>query len=353
MVVTSFDYHEYNWDLASVPFGDLNLIVGKNAVGKSKTLAALVQVAKIIKGGISGVYLSHQCKMVFRLNENDELEYYYKIGNNKEIELEYLRKGEEVILYRKGSEAQIRDEDPINPPANKLCVQSWRDTEKYPEFEVIMQWAEQIKGFSFSNISSSNSFLVPSMFNEQMEISSLFEHIDDEKKTYIIEKMHELDYEIEKIDSIPLLDKLTIITLHEKGVGLPLLSSTMSNGMLRVFYILSYLVYVSAEEGAKTLLIDDLGEGLDYSRSKKLSKIVFDYCEQNGIQLIVTSNDNFMMNAVDLKHWIILQREKEQVTAVSERTHPEIFLKFKRTGLNNFDIFATDFVSKYLKKQER
>lgn len=351
MVITSFDYHEFNWNLTSVPLGDLNLIVGKNAVGKSKTLASLVQVAKVIKGDVSNVYLRHQCKMAFRLDGDDELEYSYAMGNNKEIESEYLKKGEEIILRRNGAEAWIR-EDSVNPPANKLCIQSWRDTEKYPEFEAIMQWAEQIKGFSFSNMSQSHSFLVPCMFNEQMELSLLFEHIDDEKKTYIIEKMRELDYDIEKIDPIPLIDKLTIITLHENGVGMPLLSNTMSNGMLRVFYILSYLVYVSAEEGAKTLLIDDLGEGLDYSRSKKLSKIVFDYCEKYGIQLIVTTNDNFLMNAIDLKHWIILRREKEQVNAVSERTHPEIFIKFKRTGLNNFDMFSTDFVSKYLKKEE-
>lgn len=351
MLITSFDYHEYNWNLTNVPFGDLNLIVGKNAVGKSKTLASLVQVAKVIKGDISNVYLSHRCKLVFRLDEGDELEYEYSIGNNKEIESEFLKKGDETILRRNGSEAWIRD-DSVNPPTNKLCIQSWRDTEKYPEFEAIMRWAEQIKGFSFSNLSQPTSFLVPSMFNEQMELSSLFEHIDDEKKAFIIKEMRELDYEIEKIDPISLLDKLTIITFRESGVGMPLLSNIMSNGMLRVFCILSYLVYVSAEEGAKTLLIDDLGEGLDYSRSKKLSKIVFDYCEKHGIQLIVTSNDNFLMNAVDLKHWIILQRENEQVSAISEKTHPDIFLRFKRTGLNNFDIFATDFVSKYLKKQE-
>ena len=351
MVITSFEYHEFKWDLTSVPIGSLNLIVGKNAVGKSKTLASLVQVAKVIKGDVGNVYMRHQCKMAFRLDGNDELEYSYAMGNNKEIESEYLKKGEETILRRNGAETWIR-EDSVNPPTNKLCIQSWRDTEKYPEFEAIMRWAEQVKGFSFSNMSQSNSFLVPSMFNEQLELSSLFEHIDDEKKSFIIKMMRQLDYDIEKIDSIPLLDKLNIITLHENGVGMPLLSNTMSNGMLRVFYILSYLVYVSAEEGAKTLLIDDLGEGLDYSRSKKLSKIVFDYCEQHGIQLIVTSNDSFLMNAVELKHWIILQREKEQVSAICERTHPEMFLKFKRTGLSNFDFFSSDFVYKYLKSQE-
>lgn len=348
MFITSFDYQEFNWSLSSIPLGNLNLIVGKNAVGKSKTLNTLVKAARIIKGDFGGVYFDHQCKLVFKLNDNEEMEFSYKIGGNKEIEYECLTKGEDVVLYRKGSEARIKGES-VNPPANKLCVQSWRDTERYPEFEAIMKWAEQIKGFSFSDLSSSDPDLLPSMFNETMEFSELYEQIDQEKKDFIIAKMKELDYAVENINPLKISEKYSIITLKEKGVSVPLITSTMSNGMLRVFYIFSYLAYLSTKEGAKTLLIDDLGEGLDYSRSKKLSKIIFDYCEEHGIQLIATSNDNFLMNAVDLRHWIVLLRENENITAVCEKTHPELFLKFKRLGLNNFDLFSTDFISKYMK----
>lgn len=352
MIITSFDYQEYNWSLSSIPFGKLNLIVGKNAVGKSKTLDSLVRTVKIIKGDLSGVFLGHQGKLVFRLDDDEEMEFTYSIKGDGTIESEFLRKNNEVIVDREDSVTRIKGET-VNPPSNKLCIQSQRDTTKYPEFEAIMQWAEQIKGFSFSDLSSSNYYVVPSMFNDPKDLSELFEHIGDERKDFIIAKMRELDYKVEDIKQLKISDNYTIITLKENGVSMSLHPHTMSNGMLRVFYIFSYLAYLSAEEGAKTLLIDDLGEGLDYSRSKKLSKIIFDYCEEHGIQLITTSNDNFLMNAVDLRHWIILLRENEQITAVCEKTHPELFLKFKRLGLNNFDLFSTDFISKYLKSQEK
>lgn len=355
MIIKSFEYHEYKWDLDSVPFDSLNLMVGKNAVGKSKTLKSLIQVARFVKGDTSSVvpYFGYRCKLVFKLDDDGgEMEFSYSIGDNSVIESEFLKKGDEIVVTRKKSEARIKG-DSFNPPTNKLCVQSQRDTTRYPEFEMIMTWAEQIKGFSFSGLSSSHSDDIPSMFNESIDISELYEHIDNGKKDFVENKMRELNYDIENIDLMKISDRFRIVTVKEKGINLPLLSHTMSNGMLRVFYIFSYLTYLSSETGAKTLLIDDLGEGLDYSRSKKLSNIIFDYCEEKGIQLIVTTNDSFLMNAVDLKYWIILHRDKEHVTAISEKTNPDVFAKFKRMGLNNFDMFSTDFLAKNMKIEKK
>ncbi len=42
MKILSFEYSDYSWALDKVSFGNLNLIVGRNAVGKSKTLNAIV-----------------------------------------------------------------------------------------------------------------------------------------------------------------------------------------------------------------------------------------------------------------------------------------------------------------------
>ena len=112
------------------------------------------------------------------------------------------------------------------------------------------------------------------------------------------------------------------------------------------------LTTIPRQTGRRTLLVDDLGEGLDFSRSKKLSKILFDYCQEHDIQLIVTSNDNFLMNAVNLDYWVILQREGEHTSTISKLTHPEMFLKFKKMGLNNFDMLSTDFIIRYLNQSK-
>lgn len=46
MIVKSFEYDNYLWKLDTIYLDKLNLIVGKNAVGKSKTLMAMVEVAR-------------------------------------------------------------------------------------------------------------------------------------------------------------------------------------------------------------------------------------------------------------------------------------------------------------------
>ena len=96
-----------------------------------------------------------------------------------------------------------------------------------------------------------------------------------------------------------------------------------------------------------TLLIDDLCEGLDYERSTKLGKLVFEYCEKNNIQLIASSNDSFLMDVVDLKYWNILQRDETKVVAINKTNNPELFENFKFTGLSNFDLFSSDFINRH------
>lgn len=353
MKLLSLEFSDYSWVLNKVSFSNLNLIAGKNAVGKSKTLNAIILFVKFLNGEVNSTIPAHRSKVEFLTDDGTVLSYVYAYKDNV-IEDETLYKGEDKIISRDKEHAFIGETE-VYPPANKLCVQSQRDTKNYPEFEAIMQWAEKLKGFSFSELSSSKHYLIPSMFNEQINFSDMYEKIDalEEKKDFVIKKMSEMDYELESIVPFKISDTFSIVVIKEKGVNSPLFSSLMSNGMLRVFYIFSYIAFLSTEQGARTLLIDDLGEGLDFSRSKKLSKILFDYCEDHDIQLIVTSNDNFLMNAVSLDHWVILQREGEQTSALSKDTHPEMFLKFKKMGLNNFDMLSTDFIYRYLNQSKK
>lgn len=350
MKITSFEYSDYSWALDKVSFDNLNLIVGRNAVGKSKTLNAIVLFVKFLNGDVNAATPSHWCKVEFMTEDNTILTYGYEYNDNV-ITDETLYRGNDKIISRNKEHTFIGNTE-VYPPVNKLCVQSQRDTKNYPEFESIMQWAEKLKGYSFSELSSTKSLLIPSMFNEKIDFSDIFETFDKnaEKKNFVIEKMKELNYEIEKIELVKISDKYSIVLIIEHGVRTPLYSALLSNGMLRVLYIFAYMAYLSTEQGARTLLVDDLGEGLDFSRSSKLSKIIFDYCEAHDIQLIITSNDNFLMNAVNLDYWVILQRDGEHTTGISKKTHPDMFLKFKKMGLNNFDMLSTDFIYRYLEK---
>lgn len=350
MYIKSFEYQDYTWKLSTIYLNKQNLIVGKNAVGKSKTLKALVDVARFIKGEAVGGMISHKCHIVFADTDGEELDYNYVLEDN-EITSETMFVNQQLIVSRNSKKAVLREET-INPPVNKLIIQTQRDTNRYPEFETIINWAEHTRSFSFSDLSSFHSFSIPNIFNETIRFDELYEKIDEVKERFIINNMRALDYKIKNISKLD-IKQYKIVYLNEEGVKMHLYPYAMSNGMIRVFYILTYMTYIATVEGAKTFLVDDLGEGLDFSRSSKLSKIMFDYCEANDIQLIVTSNDNFLMNAIDINKWVLIQRTGNKVTSYSHITHPDMFIKFRKMGLNNFDMLGTDFVERFISESSK
>jgi len=126
----------------------------------------------------------------------------------------------------------------------------------------------------------------------------------------------------------------------------------LSSGMKRTIYLIIYLEYLIANKTPATLLIDDLGEGLDYERSVNLGKYVFERCKDSNVQLIAASNDNFLLDAIDLEYWTILRREGNKISAVNMESHPEIFEKFNFVGLSNFSLLSSDFLERELRKQE-
>ena len=79
---------------------------------------------------------------------------------------------------------------------------------------------------------------------------------------------------------------------------------------------------------------------------------MFDFCKEQDIQLLATTNDSFLMDTVDIKYWTVLSRKVGVVTAISESTHPDLFRQFKMMGLNNFDLFASDFINNYTERAE-
>jgi hypothetical protein len=91
------------------------------------------------------------------------------------------------------------------------------------------------------------------------------------------------------------------------------------------------------------VVIDDIGEGLDFSRAKHLVQVLISKAEGAGIQLIMSTNDSFIMNAVDIQHWAVIVREGNKISLFNYENSREIFEEFKFTGLNNFDFYASEF----------
>lgn len=351
MKLTHFGYSTGDWDLDLIDLRSQNLFVGKNAVGKSKTLMALSDVASIIAQTKSiddskacGAFLAFEA-------ENSTIAYSFVysgrvVAKEKLDILDKATKKSSLCLERDKEVAHV-DGKEINPPGNKLVLHVQRDVVKYPVFEKIISWAENVGFFSFNELDFYGDSIVDAwQAGQSQSLYTIISSIDEDAKTPLIDNISKVGYILDNIEAVE-FGGIKKVTFSEKGIKKPLFDFELSKGMFRTVYVLAYIEYLSHSNKPSLLLIDDLCEGLDYDRSTKLGKIVFDFCEQNDVQLIAASNDSFLMDVVDLKYWNILTRNGKDVKAINQNNNPELFKDFKFTGLSNFDLFSSDFIERH------
>ena len=342
MILTEFSYKEASgWSLQELSLNHQNLIVGLNSVGKSRTVSALGQVARFIRGEADASMDDVECSLL--LENGNRLEYSFEIKNG-EIQAEILRKDGQQLIMRERFYATMYNDEQVSPPAGKLLIQVRRDTQRYPEIEEIIKWAEHTSMFVFSNITTSPNSLSPYVISNEPLLPLMFEKIPKEKQNQLLLFMLDLGYQIDKIEEYQKDNGTKMLRLYERGIKRPLTPFELSNGMFRVFCVLLYMIYCSTLSDVRCLIIDDMGEGLDYMRSTRLGKIMFSYCEENHIQLLATSNDSFLMDAVGLQYWNILQRKGGRVYSLNNKNSKELFERFVRTGLSNFDLLSSNFI---------
>ena len=341
MILSDFSYKNASgWTLEKLSFNHQNLVVGMNAVGKSRTVSAIGHVASFIKGDMDAAG-DFSCSML--LENGNRLEYSFDVVGGQVL-AEVLEKNGIPLIQRERFSAKMYD-DMVSPPESKLLIQVRRDTKLYPEIEEIIQWAEHTSLFVFSNITTAPNSLSPYAISDEPRLPVMFSKISEEQRELLKDYMCELGYNINKIVEYERSSGAKSLHIYESGVKIPLRPFDLSNGMFRVFCVLLYMIYSSTLSEARCLVIDDMGEGLDYMRSTKLGRIMYEYCEKNHIQLIATSNDSFLMDAVDLQYWNILRREGNRVYSINWSNSPALFEKFQRTGLSNFDILSSNFLA--------
>ena len=341
MILSKFSYKQASgWRLEELSLNHQNLIVGLNSVGKSRTVSAIGHVASFIKGDMDAAG-DFSCALL--LENGNRLEYSFEVAGGQVL-AEVLKKNGSPLIQREQFSAKMYD-NMVSPPESKLLIQVRRDTKLYPEIEEIIQWAEHTSLFVFSNITTAPNSLSPYTISDEPRLPVMFSKISVEQRGQLISYLRDLGYNIDNIVEYERSSGAKSLHIYESGIKIPLRPFDLSNGMFRVFCVLLYMLYSSTLSEARCLVIDDMGEGLDYMRSTKLGKIMYEYCERNHIQLIATSNDCFLMDAVDLQYWNILQREGNRVYSINASNSPALFEKFQRTGLSNFDILSSNFLA--------
>ena len=162
--------------------------------------------------------------------------------------------------------------------------------------------------------------------------------------------MNELGYSLSEVGSdnlqahlpfpIPALGMFVV----ENDVNCKVFQMNISQGMFRALALVIHLNLCTFSKTKQLIIIDDIGEGLDYERAVSIIELLIVKAKENDFQLIMTSNDRFVMNKVPLEYWSVLKRKGSRVNMYNSRNSEKKFSEFKYLGLNNFDFFASDFL---------
>ena len=351
-----------------IKFDNINLFVGKNAVGKSRSLTVLCEIANILSLKESIYKLKFpETKYHLVLKEDDTMYEYIISIENHTINDEILWvKGVEKYNRKKRkiySEASLQfetldltDTTPITSIQNK--------DKEYPYIAEIFEWSHALKNYAFTNQYEKNHLI---KHEEELNSLQVVEDFDPDniiklffkgKKNFgqpyidnIISDLHLIGYDVSNIDLLK--DQLGIgLSVQEEELTEPTLQLDMSQGMFRALSFLIQLEYALLSKISVCLLIDDLGEGLDYSRSKSLIDIIIYKINNSNIQIFITSNDRYIMNKIPLRYWSVIERRPKASIFHNYHNARDIFEDFKYTGLNNFDFLASDFYLQGFKNEE-
>lgn len=365
MRMTSISYVQHSqkpieWRFGDFQIGKINLIVGKNASGKTRILNVISNFANLICGerkdlawGEFDVYFD---------NAGREIHYSLKL-ENQAVTFEKLVINGKTLLDRTEGKIfaeKLNEMIDFQAPERDLACVTRRDNVQHPFFEDLYQWGKSLRHYHFGTplgretftIESSSTLLEVNSKNTADVVPILKHGIKKFPKIFeqkIIEDMKKIGYDIEVICVAPLLEALPLqtraegVVLKEKGLECKVSQLEISQGMFRALSLIIQINYSVLTSAPDCILIDDIGEGLDYHRATALVGLLIEKVSSSNIQLVMTTNDRFIMNSVPLDYWCIIQRKKNGPNILTYQNSKEVFDRFELTGLSNFDLFTSQY----------
>jgi energy-coupling factor transporter ATP-binding protein EcfA2 len=374
MRIKSIRYTEYEgspqeWKLEGITLGDINLIVGKNASGKSRILNVIRALAQHLVGTrsapISGSYDAQF------IDNGRALRYQVKFADNQVIAESFSVDDNERLKRWAGGEGNIFAEEVgrdmrFQTPPEEIAATVRRDAIQHKFLEPLHTWAASLRHYYFGSSLGKEklAFLIEAPDKKKVDenepnlIIAFYRRAEREFgeafKRAVIHDMEQVGFAIEEIGikapvSIRIESNVPgqVVGLYVKEKELAGITDqhSMSQGMFRVFSVLIHLAYFQLTQQPTCILIDDIGEGLDFDRSCRLIDLLREKAKASGVQLVLSTNDRFVMNHVPLEEWSVLQRRGSTVRVLNYENAKEIFEEFKFTGLSNFSFLEMDFAS--------
>ena len=354
------------WKIEGVKLGPLNLLVGSNASGKSRTLNIINGLAKFLAGDSKVGILSGSWNVTFK-DEGRHLLYTLQISDAKVVKEEFKVDGTECLQRGAGGIGKIwaeklQDSIDFQVPEDQLAAVARLDSIQHPFFEPLHTWGKSLYHYPFGSPLGKDFLglirpdvkidVDPRDTNQVVGIYRKGEKdFGDSFKEAIKADMAEIGYLIDDVGtiaptSIAIQGSHPIVGMYvrESDLGDITDQGDMSQGMFRALSIIIQLNYSGLSKNPSCILIDDIGEGLDFERSCSLIKLLVNKAEQSSVQLVMATNDRFVMNTVPLESWTVLRRVGGKIKVYNHENSKKRFDEFKFTGMNNFDFFALNFL---------
>lgn len=336
---------EANGNDCFAEFGNINLFIGRNASGKSRTLNVIREIAGLVCGQFTvkdALYATERFEL--KLKNDNDIYYYLLDFKNNSITEEILSVNGNVEFDRRNNifPSGIVDVDVYVPI---ICSKNEDGSYLYAK---IVGWGRSLKNYLFSNREEKNhpvkSVPVDIHGDDTLLIYTLHRGLEMFGKVFtddIIACMNDIGYDVSDIGIHEGKSGFSLF-VEEEGKYV-ILQRDLSEGMYRALSLFAKLIFYNLSKASLCVLIDDMGEGLDYERSKALTDILIKKINDSNIQVFMTSNDRQVINKIPLKYLTVIDRKQTNSIFYNYFNSKDVYNDFKYTGLNNFDFLTTDF----------
>jgi energy-coupling factor transporter ATP-binding protein EcfA2 len=267
------------WRIEKCQFGQLNLIVGKNASGKSRLLKAIGRLTELLRGVEIVETENHEWRLLFDTGKPG-----YRI--------EYLLKIQEGFVSKE-----------------QLIVCS--DASRY----ILLVLLDRNQ--------SGESTVYAENLQEDVKFQA------HKTKTVIAQPENYIQYRYAQYPFLRLL-YLWADSLKFYDFG-----TSPNKGLI---------LREPPTDTPKTVVVDDFGCKLDYESSPLITKYLVEYSNRSPVQFILTTNNQFVVNSVPLECLSVIERSSNVIKLHNVFNSRDKFEEFKFIGLNNFDLFTSDFL---------
>lgn len=362
------------WSLEGLDLGEVNLLVGKNATGKTRILTLIANLAQSLL--LDKLHFREAAYDAIFDCDGTDLKYSLHVENERVVK-ESLIQGDSVLIDRDSNRLKIVAEEigkeiTFKPSSKEVSAAARRDKLQHPFLQPLNEWAQSVRRYQFGRRLGQDSMAIvlknksegtEIVDRDEDNVVAIFmkgrDEFGDDYQKAILSDMKKLGYNLSEINTgtpegvsvnvksmpLPLADQLLAIGVREDGVEGMIFQRYISQGMFRTLSILVQIHYAKMSNRASCILIDDIGEGLDFDRSSLLIDLLRAKAIESGIQLIMATNDQYVMNHVPLEEWSVLQRNGSHVAIKNIHNSKEQFDEFKFVGMSNFTFFEMDFLN--------